>query len=404
MTTNDPYYDPYWAAQPPVGGYPAPPAPGALPPGPPPAAPGPRMRRRVIAAGVAAIAAAATLGGIAYAERGSSTVSGTGSSAQLLPTIPGDMNRGAGTGGTSTSVSLATAEQQKGVVSIVSVLKYQNAESAGTGMVLSSDGEILTNNHVINGATSVTVTVVSTGRSYQADVVGTDPSEDVAVLQLRGASGLTTANIGQSSGVSVGDKVVGVGNAGGTGTLRASSGTVSALNQSITATDETGQDSERLTGLIEVNADIVSGDSGGPLYDSSGAIVGMDTAASANQAVDSTAYAIPIDTAVSIADKIESGVETAKIHIGLNAFLGVAAGNSTANGVVVSPIAEPATSAGITAGSVVTQVQGKSVTSPTSLKSALTAYQPGDRVSVTWTDPTGTSHTKVLTLSSAPAD
>jgi S1-C subfamily serine protease len=407
MTTNDPYYDPYWATRPPAGGSPAPPPPGALPPGPPgppPAAPGPRMRKRVVAAGVAAIAAAATLGGIAYAERGSTTVSGTGSTAQLLPTIPGDMNRGNGNGGTSTSVSLATAEQQKGVVSIVSVLKYQNAESAGTGMVLSSDGEILTNNHVINGATSVTVTVVSTGRSYKADVVGTDPSEDVAVLQLRDASGLTTANIGKSSGVSVGDKIVGVGNAGGTGTMRASSGTVSALNQSITATDETGQDSEKLTGLIEVKADIVSGDSGGPLYDASGAIVGMDTAASANQAVDSTAYAIPIDTAVGIADKIESGVETSTIHIGLNAFLGVAAGNSTATGVIVSPIADPATSAGIVSGSVITQVQGKSVASAKSLKSTLTAYQPGDRVSVTWTDPSGSSHTKVLTLSSAPAD
>ena len=102
----------------------------------------------------------------------------------------------------------------------MSVLGYQNAEGAGTGMVLTSNGEILTNNHVVNGATSITVTVASTGKSYRADVVGTDPTDDVAVISLRNASGLKTAKIGDSSGVAVGDSIVGVGNAGGTGTLR----------------------------------------------------------------------------------------------------------------------------------------------------------------------------------------
>ena len=127
---------------------------------------------------------------------------------------------------------------RRGSSPIVSVLAYQRAESAGTGMILTSNGEILTNNHVVNGATSITVTVASTGKSYRADVVGTDPTDDVAVIQLRNASGLTTAKVGDSSGVKVGDAVVGVGNAGGTGTLRASAGAVTALNQSITATDE----------------------------------------------------------------------------------------------------------------------------------------------------------------------
>ena len=368
----------------------------------------------MVAAGIAgALAAAAVLGGVALAETGSTTLSGLGSTALVnpstpaTPVIPGDMNPG-GTGrsGTSASVALATANQQKGVVTIVSVLKYQNAESAGTGMVLTANGEILTNNHVVNGATSITVTVASNGQSYRADVVGTDPSDDVAVLQLRNASNLTTAKIGDSTGVSVGDSIVGVGNAGGTGTLRASTGTVTAVNRSITATDESGQAGERLTGLIQVNAEIISGDSGGPLYDSSGNIIGMDTAASANPTVQSTAYAIPIDSAVKIAAQIDSGTETSKIHIGLPAFLGVGVGSGTTQGAAVTSLLAggPAAAAGITDGSVITAVGGKTVTSADSLKSVLSGFNPGKRVSVTWTGTDGASHTATVTLATGPAD
>jgi S1-C subfamily serine protease len=397
MTTNHPYYDPYWAAQQPPGDHPVP-ADGQWP-----AEPRHPARRRVIAAGMAALAAAAVVGGIAIAQGRSDTVSGTGSNAQLLPTIPGDMNRGHD--GTSASVSLATAEQEKGIVTIVSVLKYQNAESAGTGMILTSDGEVLTNNHVIDGATSITVTVASTGKSYRADVVGTDPSDDVAVLQLRDASGLQTAHVGDSSGVQVGDPVVGVGNAGGTGTLRAASGTVTALDQSITATDETGQDSEKLTGLIQVNADIVSGDSGGPLYDASGEVIGMDTAASASPA-DSTAYAIPIDAALKIATKIESGVETSQIHIGLPAFLGVGVADGGTRGATVTSLLDggPAADAGIRTGSVITAIDNHKVSSANSLRSVLRHYEPGQKATVAWTDANGASHTATVTLGTGPAD
>jgi S1-C subfamily serine protease len=419
MTTNFPYYDPYAAAEPqpaepqPADPQPAEPQPDGLPPiSVQPDGRPPRKRRRMLAAGVAALAAGAVIGGVAVAESGSNTVSGSGSTAQLLPTtpgnggvaIPGDMNRGGQ--GTSTSVSLATAEQQKGIVTVVSVLKYQNSESAGTGMVLTSDGEILTNNHVVNGATSITVTIASTGKSYRADVVGTDPSDDVAVLQLRNASGLTTANVGDSSGVAVGDSIVGVGNAGGTGTLRASAGSVTALNQSITATDETGQDGEKLTGLIEVKAAIIAGDSGGPLYNSAGEVIGMDTAASAHQAVNSTAYAIPIDTALQIADRIETGVETTTIHIGLPAFLGVGLDpNITRSATVQSLLAGgPAAAAGITSGSVITSVDGTTVTTADSLRTVLRSYQPGQKASISWTDSAGSSHSATVTLATGPAD
>jgi S1-C subfamily serine protease len=227
------------------------------------------------------------------------------------------------------------------------------------------------------------------------------------VLQLRNASGLKTANVGDSSDVSVGDKVVGVGNAGGTGTLQAASGAVTALNQSITATDETGQDGEKLTGLIEINAAIISGDSGGPLYDSSGEIIGMDTAASANQTAQTTAYAIPIDSAVKIANQIETGVETTTIHIGLPAFLGVGIGDDTATqGAAVTTLLDggPAAAAGITDGSVITRVGNTPVTSGAGLKTALQGYAPGKTATITWTDINGVSHTKTVTLGTGPAD
>jgi S1-C subfamily serine protease len=172
----------------------------------------------------------------------------------------------------------ATAAQQVGVVNVDTVLKYQGARAAGTGMILNAGGEVLTNNHVVDGATSISVSVVSTGRTYTATVVGTDPADDVAVIQLQHASGLQTAKLGDSSTVAVGEAVTGVGNAGGTGTLTQAAGTVQALNQSLTATDDNGQNAEQLTGMIESNAPIQAGDSGGPLYNSHGEIIGIDTA------------------------------------------------------------------------------------------------------------------------------
>jgi S1-C subfamily serine protease len=399
MTIDYPYDDPY-------AGYPPPPAPG-------PQQRAARRRGRVLlGAGLAAaVVAGGLIGGGIVAAEGSGTIAGSGSATQLVPTnpqVPGNLNPGnVNPGGTSTSAGLATSAQKQGVVTIVSVLRYQSAESAGTGMILTSNGAVLTNNHVVNGATSITVTVASTGKSYRADVVGIDPSDDVAVLRLRGASGLTTANIAGSATVSVGDAVTGVGNAGGTGTLRASHGTVTALNQSITATDDSGQNAERLTGLIQVNAPIISGDSGGPLYNSSGAVVGMDTAAaSTNGLVAQTAYAIPIGKAVQIADQIESGVQTSKIHIGLPPFLGVGLDPQISQSATVTSVLPggPAAGAGITSGSVITAVDGTRVTTPASLRTALRQYKPGERVSISWTDAGGASHSATVTLATGPAD
>jgi S1-C subfamily serine protease len=378
---------------------------------------------------VAAVTAAALVGGIGIgnAVSGDSTPvagsgtsgaggsgSGDGSGSSVLPTDPGSGGGvfpgggigGPGAGGSSTSASLATAKQKVGVVTIVSTLQYQNAQSAGTGMVLTSNGEVLTNNHVVNGATSIVVTVASSGKSYRANVVGTDPTEDVAVLQLSNASGLKTANVAaDSSGTKVGASVVGVGNAGGTGTLRASAGTVTALNQTITASDDgSGTNAERLTDLIQTNAPIISGDSGGPLYNSSDKIIGMDTAASASGR--SQAYAIPIENAMKIADQIESGKETATVHIGLPAFLGVSVDSTSTGGALVQNLLSggPAASAGITQGSTITRVGGTSVTTGSGLKTALQKYKPGDSAKITWTDASGASHSATVKLGTGPAD
>ncbi len=178
--------------------------------------------------------------------------------------------------------SAAAAAVSKGLVDVNTTIGYDGAQGAGTGIVLSADGLVLTNHHVVAGATAIRVTAVGNGKAYDATVLGYDSTHDVAVLRLKGASGLTVAPLGSSSTVKVGDAVVAVGNAGGRGgTPSAVAGTVRALDQQITAQDERDGTPERLTGLIQIDAAIVPGDSGGALVDADGKVVGIMTAASA---------------------------------------------------------------------------------------------------------------------------
>src|SRR5438445_1333403 len=212
-----------------------------------------------------------------------------------------------------------------GVVVIDTNLAYQGNAAAGTGMVLTSSGEVLTNNHVISGATTINVVVPKTGRSYTARVLGYDRTGDVALLQLRGASNLKTVSI-SSAKLTVGATVTALGNAGGTGSITSATGTVTGLGKTITASDGTGS-SEQLTGLIETNAGLEPGDSGGPLVNGKGQVVGMDTAASTGFGFQNTsatdAYAIPIAKALTVAHAISSGKASATVHIGATAFLGI---------------------------------------------------------------------------------
>jgi S1-C subfamily serine protease len=218
---------------------------------------------------------------------------------------------------------------------------------------------------------------------------------------------LTAADLGDSDGLKVGDKVTGVGNAGGQGgTPSAATGKVLALNQTITASDESGTDSEKLHGVIVVSAPIQAGDSGGPLYNADDQVVGVDTAA--NQSGTTTGFAIPIDDAVSIAQKIRSGVETSVIHQGYPGFLGVTVQASPVggSGAFVSGLLGdgPAAQAGITQGSTITSVDGTRIGTAPKLHEVLTGLKPGSKVKVEWTDPFGSSHTATVTLATGPAD
>ena len=301
----------------------------------------------------------------------------------------------------------------------------QTGEAAGTGIVLSSNGLVLTNNHVISGSTSIKATDVGNRKSYTAQVVGYDRTHDVALIQLKNASGLQTAKLGNSTGVSIGDTVVGLGNAGGLGgSPSVAAGQVTGLNQSITAQDESTGASEQLSGLIQIDADIQPGDSGGALVNSSAEVVGVDTAASAGFSFQTQAgqgFAIPINQAVSIAHEIQSGHNTSTVHIGSTAFLGVylneptssnggsgatgGSSGSTAPGAsVVSVIAGgPAAAAGLTGGDVITSINSAAVASADSLTKIISLYHPGDKITVGWTDSSGTAHHAALTLTDGPA-
>jgi S1-C subfamily serine protease len=304
-----------------------------------------------------------------------------------------------------------------GVVVIDTKLAYQgSAAAAGTGMVLTSSGEVLTNNHVISGATTIKVVIPKTGRSYTARVLGYDRTADVALLQLQGASNLKTVPV-SSAKISVGATVTALGNAGGNGAITSAAGTVTGLGKSITASDETGS-SEQLTGLIEMNAGVQPGDSGGPLVNSKGQVVGMDTAASVGfgfrDASASDAYAIPIAEALTVAHAITAGKASATVHIGATAFLGIEVapvdsygfggqGASAAGALVAGVVSGgPAASAGLAAGDVITAISGHTVSSPAAIPALVLAKKPGTKIAVVYVDQAGASHTASVTLGSGP--
>ncbi|WP_370111344.1 S1C family serine protease [Streptacidiphilus sp. MAP12-33] len=329
----------------------------------------------------------------------------------------------------SGSGTRSLAQVAAGSVDLVSEQGLDGTEAAGTGIVLTADGMVLTNNHVISGATSLTGVDIGNGRSYTASVIGYDRSHDLALVQLHGASGLTTLPLAPSAKVAVGDAVTALGNAGGRGGQPAqASGSVTALGQQIVATDQGSGSSEQLDGLIQVDAPIQAGDSGGPLVNSAGQVIGIDTAASVGYRFSSAptqGFAIPAAQAQATADAIAAGRASATVHIGATAWLGVAidtsgqsgaggglgggggggAGSGAAAGATIVQVVSgsPAENAGLSAGDVITAVDGSAVTDPTGLTTLLDRHHPGDSITLGWTDAFGQSHSTSLQLGSGPA-
>ena len=317
------------------------------------------------------------------------------------------------TGSGNTSGNSVAAKVDPAIVDINTTLG--NGQAAGTGMIISSNGEILTNNHVVTGSTSISVTVQGRSQSYSAHVVGVDVSRDVAVIQIdQGVSGLPTVKFANSSSLQVGDAVIAIGNAlGQGGAPHVETGHITALDQTITAS-EGGGTTETLDGMIQSDAVIYEGDSGGALVNSAGQVVGMITAGQAQgfrSSASTVGYAIASNAARSVVNRIRAHEIASDLTYGQVGYLGVAVQsmdasaarqlglNVTSGALVTATPAEgsPASDAGISRYSVITRVGNSDVTSADSLGTAVKSHQPGDTVSVTWVNSGGT-HTANVTL------
>jgi S1-C subfamily serine protease len=380
----------------------------------------PSLRWRITAlsaaAGVIAMAGAYGLGVLGTNAYPASAV--TTSANQTTPLLSQPQSAAAVSGGAIDAQAVA-AKVDPAVVDINTLFVSGNGsgQAAGTGIILTSNGEVLTNNHVVEGATSISVHVQGRSGSYPAQVLGVDPTADVALIQIEGVSGLPTATLADSSTVGAGEAVAAIGNAGGVGgTPSFSSGTVVAVNQSITASG--GSAPEHLTGMIESNATIAPGDSGGPLVNASGQVIGMTTAGQASYRSSASAlgFAIPSNKALAIVNQVRSGQASSEVILGQVGYLGVRVtdlssalarqlGLAASVGALVTGVVNgsPAAAAGLGRYAVITEVSGQTISSASTLGNVLHAYKPGDRVQITWTDPSGASHATSVTLTTGPA-
>jgi S1-C subfamily serine protease len=296
------------------------------------------------------------------------------------------------------------------LVDINTTLNYQSAVGAGTGIVLDPSGEVLTNNHVIEGATSITATSVASGRTYPVDVIGYDRGHDIALVHLRGVGDLPTAPLGGP--VAVGDPIAAVGNTGGSGGQpTVAPGTVTGLGQTVTATDDSGGGARQLTGLIRVAANILPGDSGGALVNSAGQVVGVNTAATLQYRMGGIrggqGFAIPIDQALNIAGQIRSGGSNV-VHVGDTAFLGVGVADGVADSGPAGALVRqalpdtPARQIGLTRGDLIVSIDGAPIGSAAALSDVFDQHHPGDTVAVGWLDGAGQRHTESVVLAAGP--
>jgi S1-C subfamily serine protease len=309
--------------------------------------------------------------------------------------------------GTSLAADQIAEQMDPAIADITAELP--NGTAAGTGMVLTSSGDILTNNHVIDGATDISVTIGESSRSYDAELIGTAPEADVALLRIDGVSDLPTVTLGDSSSLEIGDTVVAIGNALDLpGPPRVTEGMITGLDRSISISGEDGS-ADHLSGLIEINAELQPGNSGGPLFDETGRVIGVNTAAEVAGhepgVTDASAigFAIPIDTVEDIVNRIQDGEEGDGVRVGPAGYLGVAIRDG-ADGAEVQDVEpdSPAATAGIGAGDVIVEVDGTRVSGAAELGDAVRAHEPGDRVRITWIGADGGRNEATVTLAESP--
>ena len=404
-------------ASPPTEPPPAPPGWGGpsgfpTPPAPPPGdgeGTRPFANRRTIAlvGGIAALAlVAGSLGaaiGVSLASKGSdspavtnATAPAGGATTNPIPsatpstTAPASGSAAAPVSGAALDVKAILAKVEPSVVDIVASSRRETGE--GTGIIISPDGYILTNAHVVSGASKVSVSTAASSKALTATVVGADEAHDVALIKVDGGSGLPAAELGRSADMKVGDDVVAIGNALGLrGDPTVTRGIVSALNRTV----------ENLTGMIQTDAAINPGNSGGPLVNSAGQVIGINTAVAADGA-QNIGFAIPIDKAKGLADRLKTGQGPAP-----SAFLGVSTtetSDGSAGAMVVSLVSGgPAQRAGIAEGDLIVTFDGKPVAGADALSGLVQARQPGDTVQVVF-ERNGSSRTVSVTLGTKPAN
>lgn len=379
---GSPAYGPYAGSQPtygaaglPGGGPTDPPHGGtAVLEGEKPGKPSRPMTGIVVAALIAGLVGGGAGFGGAYAllDGGTSTSSGS--------TLTGQPATNASTTPIDGSVQAAAATATPSTVDIRVTTSQGSAE--GSGVILTADGDVLTNNHVVAGSTGQIQVTLSDGTTHTATLVGTSPSYDLAVIKLDNASGLTAATLGQSSGVAVGQQVVAIGSPQGlTGTV--TTGIVSALNRTVAVEGEDG--SGVVYNGLQTDAPINQGNSGGPLVNLDGQVVGINSAiATAGQSTGSVGlgFAIPVDQARRVAQEIMDTGHATKPVLGVQGSTG---SSSATTGATVEQVTAggPAAAAGIAQGDVVTKVGDAAVSDFSDLIARVGAYAPGQQVTLT---------------------